>query len=387
MMPTAPSNNNSDEQTNDLQNKKLLTQEVEKLQQKAEGVFLPPELKDSVQLMIRRVANLYGSPAYATEYESVSDYINWVTVLPWDKKSEDNLNLDRARKILDENHYGMEQVKERILEYLAVINLQEKKRKQATENSQPSVGDSKRPLKNIPIFQNNVLCLVGLPGIGKTSVAKSIAKALNKEFVRIPFGGMGSAVLLRGQSRVFPDAEPGLVIKNLKRAGTKNPVILLDEIDRVADSARAEIMGVLLELLDPEQNSEYRDHFVDYPFNLSEAMFIATCNNTGGIANAVVDRLEVVQMPSYSDEEKLQIVRNYLFPKEMKNVGLNSDELQINEDVWLDIIRPLGFDAGVRTLSRTVQGICRKVAKKIVLGEGKSFVITAENVKDFLPKW
>lgn len=352
----------------------FLLQEVEKLTQKVKKVVLPPELKENVELMIRRVANLFGSPAYAPEYESISSYIDWVTNLPWTKESEDNLDLDRARQILDQNHYGMEQVKERVLEYLAVLNLQDRKNKE---------NQSQNPLS----FRNNVLCLVGLPGIGKTTVAKSIAESLGRKFVRIPFGGMGSAILLRGQSKVFADAEPGLVIKNLRRAQTSNPVILLDEIDRSADSVRAEIMGVLLELLDPEQNNEYRDHYVDFPFDLSKAMFIATCNNTGGIANAVLDRLEIIQMPSYSDEEKMEIARNYLFPKELVNVGLTEKEIQIDDNVWGDIIRPLGFDAGVRTLSRTIQGICRKVAKKIVLGEGQSFRITSENIAAFLPEW
>lgn len=363
--------------TNNPKNSDFLSQEVEKLQTKVENVILPPELKENVNLMIRRVANLYGSATYASEYESISLYIDWIVSLPWNARSQDNLDLDRARQILDKNHFGMEPVKERILEYLAVINLQDRKKKSLKGNEK----------KATPKFRNNVIFLVGLPGIGKTSVAKSVAEALNKDFVRIPFGGMGSAVLLRGQSRVFPDAEPGFVIKSLRRAKAKNPLILLDEIDRVADSARAEIMGVLLELLDPEQNSEFRDHFIDYPFDLSEAMFIATGNNTGGVANAVLDRLEVIQMPSYTDQEKLEIAKHYLFPKEMTNVGLSSEEIQIDEEVWIDIIRPLGFDAGVRMLSRTIQGICRIVAKKIVLGEGKQFRITIENVKDYLPKW
>lgn len=362
-----------------------LTAEIEKLSKRVESVVMPPELKDNVRLMIRRVKNLYGTSTYGQEYEKTANYIDWVVSLPWDTRTEDNLDLDVARKVLDTHHFGMEQVKERILEYLAVISLQTKRMKESEAVDSPESEDGKLQRKGH--FRNNVLCLIGLPGIGKTTVAKSIAEALNREFVRIPFGGMGSAVLLRGQSKVFPDAEPGLVIKNLRRAKTKNPLILLDEIDRVADSARAEVMGVLLELLDPEQNSEYRDHFIDYPFDLSEAMFIATGNNTGGVANAVLDRLEIVQMPSYTDQEKMVIARDYLFPREMENVGLSKNDLQIDDDVWQDIIRPLGFDAGVRTLARTIQGICRIVAKKIVLGEGTEFRITAENVKHFLPKW
>ena len=381
--------------------KKSLSQEIEKLEKKIKSAKdLPLELQENAKMMIRRVSNLYGSPAYAGEYESASSYFDWIANLPWNVRSEDNLDLDSARQVLDESHYGMEIVKERILEYLAVLSLQNQRWNEAhssdqsvpIQNNQEEQSEQKLPLQVLGLsekkttFKSNVLCLVGLPGIGKTSVAISIAKALNRKFVRIPFGGMASGVLLRGQSRVFPDAEPGIVIKSLRRAGTKNPVILLDEIDRVSGSAKAEINGILLELLDPAQNIEYRDHFIDYPFDLSESMFIATCNNTGGIANAVVNRLEVLQMPAYTDEEKIQIVKNYLLPKEMKNVGLSQKELQVDEDVWPIVIRPLGFEAGVRVLARMVQGICRVVAKRIVLGEGTEFRITPENIKKFLPR-
>ena len=232
-----------------------------------------------------------------------------------------------------------------------------------------------------------ILCFVGLVGTGKTTIAYSIAEAMGRKFARIPFGGLGDPLDLRGQSRVQPDAEPGLVIKALRRAGTKNPVILLDEIDRVTTEGRASVMGVLVELLDPEQNAAFRDHFLDYPFDLSEVLFVVTCNNTTHISVAVMDRLEPLQMPSYTDEEKIRIAKDYVLPRMMKESGIPEGVLKIDEAVWPKIVRPLGYDAGVRTLQRTINGICRKVARLMVEGKSKQFNLTESNIKDFLPTW
>ena len=210
---------------------------------------------------------------------------------------------------------------------------------------------------------------------------------MGRKFVRIPFGGMGSALDLRGQSRLHPDSEPGQLIKALKRAKTNNPVILLDEIDRVSGEARADIMGVLVELLDPEQNEFFTDHYIDYPFNLSDVLFLATCNNTTHIATAVLDRMEVLQMPSYTDEEKIVIGKKYILPKALKEAGLTEDNLTIDGDLWSKVVRPLGFDAGMRSLERNIEGMCRKIAKMVVQGKGQHFHITKENIKEFLPQW
>jgi ATP-dependent Lon protease len=210
---------------------------------------------------------------------------------------------------------------------------------------------------------------------------------MGRKFGRIPFGGLGDPMYLRGESRVRSDSEPGQIIKVLRRTGAKNPVILLDEIDRIAEGARTTIMGVLVELLDPEQNSAFTDNFIDYPFDLSEVLFIATANNTGGISTAVMDRLEPMQMPSYSDEEKITIGRDFVLPNIMKESGLTKDNLEINSEVWPKIVRPLGYDAGIRTLERTINGICRKVARMIVENKGKKFILTEENIKEFLPTW
>ncbi len=205
--------------------------------------------------------------------------------------------------------------------------------------------------------------------------------------MRIPFGGMGDALQLRGQSRRYPDDEPGQIIKDLARAKTKNPVILLDEIDRVAEKVRGDIMGVLIELLDPEQNMAFTDHFIDYPFDLSEVLFITTANNTTNIATAVLDRLEVIQMPSYNDEEKITIGKSYILPKAIANCGLSPNAVVLDDDVWPKIVRPLGFDGGIRTLERTIEGICRKAAKLTVEGKSQTLHVTNENIKEFLPSW
>ncbi len=209
---------------------------------------------------------------------------------------------------------------------------------------------------------------------------------MGRKIARIPFGGMGDPLDLRGQSRMHPEAEPGKVIKALRNAESRNPVILLDEIDRVTDQGRASIMGVLVELLDPGQNYAFTDHYIDYPFDLSEVLFIATANNTTNIATAVLDRLEPLTMPSYTDQEKIMIARSFALPKAMKIAGLTDETLSFDENVWPQIVRPLGFDAGIRTLERTIDGVVRKVAKQIVEGKVKSVKITPVNVKEYLPQ-
>jgi len=351
-----------------------LLSEIALLEQKIQTANLPEELAEKAKGMIvrlDRIAKLGGN--YATEYDNASRYIDWITALPWNSRSQDSLDLDQAEKILHQNHYGLQAVKDKIIEYLAVIKLQVAQKKVDTE-----AGDHK--FNRAPI-----LALVGLVGTGKTTLAYSIAQAMGRKFERIPFGGIGDALYLRGQSRAYSDAEPGAVIKALRRAGTKNPVILLDEIDRVAEEARTTIMGVLVELLDPEQNAHFTDHFIDFPFDLSEVLFIATSNNTSHISTAVLDRLEPILMPSYTDEEKITIGRDFVLPKVVKESGLPPDSLQIDPEVWQKIVRPLGFDSGIRTLERTISGMVRKAAKKIVTGRDTAIVIDEKNVREFLP--
>lgn len=349
--------------------------EVKKLEAKVKKASLPSDLAEKADELLGRLSRMARSSGFTSEFEQVAHYIDWTVSLPWEKRSEDILDLDHAKKILDKNHYNLTQIKERILEYLAVMRLRREKGEEGKEEG------------IFKFMRAPILCFVGLVGTGKTTIAYSIAEAMGRHFARIPFGGMGDALDLRGQSRVRPDAEVGQVIKALRRCQTKNPVILLDEIDRTAEETRSDIMGVLVELLDPEQNMAFSDHYLDFPFDLSEVLFIATCNNTTNISTAVLDRLEPIQMPSYTDEEKIAIGRDYVLPKTMEESGLIRENLKIDEDVWEKIVRPLGFDAGVRTLERTLNGICRKVAKLIIEGKGRSFHLTSDNIKDFLPTW
>lgn len=355
----------SQEKTND---------QIRRLGEMVEKSAVPPDLRLLLSDRVSRLALLRASAGfmsanYIIEYETTAAYIKWVVKLPWQIASQDLLDLVKAKAILDKNHYGLDAIKNRILEYLATIIL----------NVQHGGKDY---LAHAPI-----LCLVGLAGTGKTTLAKSIAEALGKKFERIPFGGMGDSRSLRGQSRAFADAEPGGIVKKLAHAETKNPVILLDELDRVTETSRADIMGVLVELLDPEQNQAFTDHYIDYPFDLTNVLFVATANNTTNISTAVLDRLEIIQMPSYTDAEKVVIAKQYLFAKIRTQTGLSDRQLMIDDAVWSGIIRPLGFDSGIRSLERTIEGICRKVARMIVEGKAQSVGITLDNVKGFLPTY
>lgn len=312
-----------------------------------------------------KLLDLLKTTSSPTELQRLISYIDFVLSLPFEKSSEDILDLNRAKQILDKNHYGLNIVKDRILEYLSVLILH----KRADQASS---------------FHAPILLFVGLVGTGKTSIAYSIAESLGRKIVRIPFGGLGDSAQLRGSSRVKEDAEPGQIIKAIKQAEVSNPVILLDEIDRVAEEGRVNIMGVLVELLDPQQNQAYLDHYLDFTFDLSQVLFIATANNTTNIATAVLDRLEPIQMPSYSDEEKMVIGKNYLFPKAVEEAGIDPDMISIEDNIWPQIIRPLGFDAGIRSLARSMQSLTRKVARKVVEGESGPFKITEQNLKEYL---
>jgi ATP-dependent Lon protease len=361
--------------------------EVENLKKQIGSADCPPDLKERVLESCQGLERMAGQGIYPQHFEQVRHYVDWIVNLPWQKRSDDILDLNRAKKILDQNHFGLEPIKERILEYLAVLKLkkEESSSAQTSTSAEASVDRSEGEEGIMKFMRAPMLFFVGLVGTGKTTIAYSIAEAMGRKFERVPFGGIGDPLYLRGQARAQPGAEPGQIIKSLRRAGTRNPVILLDEIDRVVEESRATIMGVLVELLDPEQNMAFRDHFLDASFNLSEVLFIATANNTNNIATAVLDRLEPIRMPSYTDEEKITIGKDYVLPRMMKESGLPEGSLKIEEAVWPKIVRPLGYDAGVRTLQRTINGICRKVAKMVVEGKGKQFVLTEANIKDFLP--
>jgi ATP-dependent Lon protease len=341
--------------------------QVNYLIDKVKKADIPDSLREDVLLRLEQLGKLTSSPTFLPEFDRLNRYVEWITSLPWDKRTKDILDLDHAKQILDSTHFGLNEIKDRILEYLSVMSLK----------FQRGEGEE--------FTRAPILCFVGLVGTGKTTIAQSIANALGRQFTRIPFGGMESPLDLRGQSRLQPEAEPGKIIKALRNTQSKNPVILLDEIDRVTDSGRASIMGVLVELLDPEQNQAYVDHYIDYPFDLSETLFIATANNTHHISTAVLDRIEPISMPSYTDQEKITIGRQYMFPKVLKEFGIPEGAITVNDDVWPQIVRPLGFDAGTRTLERTIRGMVRKIARMIVEAKGQNFTITPQNIREFLP--
>jgi ATP-dependent Lon protease len=343
-------------------------QEITTLIDRIKQAFLPDRLREMILVRLHQLSKLTNSPSFLPEFDRMEKYIDWVTVLPWNKKSQDTLDLENAKKILEKHHYGLTDIKERVLEYMSVMKLKQEKGEGAD------------------VYRAPILCFVGLVGTGKTTIAYSIAEALGRPIARIPFGGMGDPLDLRGQSRMHPEAEPGKVIKSLKDTQSKNPVILLDEIDRVTDAGRASIMGVLVELLDPKQNHAFTDHYIDFPFDLSEALFIATANNTTNIATAVMDRLEPIALPSYSDAEKIVIAQRYILPNAIKASGLPEGALVIDEQIWANIVRPLGYDAGIRTLERNIDGVVRKVAKLIVEGKAQKVHLDTQNVKQFLPQ-
>lgn len=338
-------------------------QVINKLQHHISASQLPQDVLEKLNEQVSRIALVLKTNQFNPEVERQIEYINFVSSLPWNKTSLDILDIHRAKQILDKNHHGLDSIKERILEYLSILILNQKKGQKA---HQP------------------ILAFVGLVGSGKTSLAYSIAESLGRPLIRIPFGGLGSALQLRGESRIKPEAEPGLIMKALKRSGVKNPVILLDELDRITIEARNDIMGVLVELLDPEQNSAFLDHYVNFPFDLSQVLFIATANNTGNIATAVLDRLELIEMPFYSDEQKITIGRDYILLQSLKDSGIDPNLLKIEPEVWPAIVRPLGFDGGIRSLKRNIDSLVRKIARKIVEGGAGPFVINSENLKEYI---
>src|SRR3989304_6306422 len=343
-----------------------ITDQLDSLSTAIKTADIPEELRSEIILRLEQLKGLTTSPTFLPEFDRLNKYIDWILTLPWNVRTEDILDLNHAREILDKNHFGLEEIKSRILEYISVMRLKQEK------------GEGE------DVLRAPILCFVGLVGTGKTTIASSISEAMGRNFARIPFGGMGDPLDLRGQSRMHPEAEPGKVIKALRDTKSKNCVVLLDEIDRVTEEGRSSIMGVLVELLDPEQNKAFTDHYIDYPIDLSEALFISTANNTQNISTAVLDRIEPIQMPSYSDSEKITIGRLYMLPNLLKQSGVPEGSFVIDEAVWPLIVRPLGYDAGMRTLERSIQSIVRKVALQMIEGKGQKFEISTENVKQYL---
>lgn len=370
-----------------------LTAEIRSLEKKVNQANLPDEVRVRLAGMIDRLKKMSFGGNYSQEFEPVAEYINWVIKIPFGKYTEDILDIKNAKEALEKYHYGLQPVKTRILEYLAIIKLQNMNAANKAAEVSEEVGEEGKKVNKAQQLRGNsanapIMCFVGIQGVGKTSIAKSISLALGREFNRVALGGLGNVTEIRGITRGQVNAEPGQIVKALIRTNSMNPLILLDEIDKVsADTGlRADVMAALLEILDPEQNSTFMDKYLDFPLDLSQCIFITTANNLGGISAALLDRLEVIRFGSYNDEEKKVIAKSYLLPKVRKSTGLTEEQLGFDDDVWDLVIRPLGFDAGVRQLERTLTELARKIAFMIVNGTTTGVRITKDNFRDFIPE-
>ena len=330
--------------------------EAEQLRERLSTADLPEDVRKEAERELRRMERL---PQAAPDYHVIRTYLEYVLELPWKKSTEDKLDLNEARRTLDEDHYGLEEIKERILEHLAVVKLRP---------------DSKSP----------ILCFVGPPGVGKTSLGMSIARALGRQFERLSLGGMRDEAELRGHRRTYIGAMPGRIIQSLRRAGVSNPVLMLDEIDKLGNDFRGDPASALLEILDPQQNHTFRDHYLDLPFDLSKVFFIATANQLGPIPAPLRDRMEVIALAGYSDQEKLRIARQYLVPRQTRENGLRDDQLEITDEALAHIAARYTREAGVRQLERTVGRVARRAALKIAQAEAESVKVDVADLKELL---
>src|SRR5580698_8544118 len=331
--------------------------EFDELRKKIETSGMP---KDVMEKANQELAKLEAMPPMSAESTVSRNYLDWLLAVPWKKRSKETRSVDRAEKVLNEDHYGLEKIKERILEFLAVRQL----------------------VKNP---KGSILCFAGPPGVGKTSLGMSIAKATGRKFVRLSLGGVRDEAEIRGHRRTYIGAMPGQIIQHMKRAGTKNPVFLLDEVDKISSDFRGDPASALLEVLDPEQNTTFQDHYLDVDYDLSQVLFVATANVLHTIPAALQDRMEVLRLQGYTEQEKLEIARQYLVKKQREQTGLSEKNIAFNDDAILEIIRNYTREAGVRNLEREIGNVCRKVARRVVKAGAKhKEEVTASNIVEFL---
>jgi ATP-dependent Lon protease len=331
-------------------------EELNELKKQIEKAKMPLDVKGEADKQLRRLEQMHPE---SSEASLVRTYLDWLVDLPWSKRTKDNLNIKKAKQVLDEDHYDLEKIKERILEYLAVNKLRRK-------------------------IKGPILCFVGPPGVGKTSLGRSIARSLGRNFVRVSLGGVRDEAEIRGHRRTYVGALPGRVIQGIKQAGSNNPVFMLDEIDKVGADFRGDPSAALLEVLDPEQNHAFSDHYLNVPFDLSNVLFICTANLLDPIPAALADRMEVIQLSGYTNEEKLAIARKYLIPRQFTDNGISSSHLEISDDAVLRVIAEYTKEAGLRNLEREIASICRKVARKVAEGKTELTRVNRANIHGFL---
>jgi ATP-dependent Lon protease len=348
------------------------TVEVEEFRQKIGAAGMPEEAEKQARRELERLSRL---PTAAAEYGVIRTYLDWLVSLPWSRFTEDNLDIAHAREVLDQDHYGLEDVKERILEYLAVRKL----RHERAEELEAEPEDEIRRVR-----EGAILCFVGPPGVGKTSLGRSIARAMNRKFVRISLGGMRDEAEIRGHRRTYIGAMPGRILQALRRVEKGNPVFMLDEIDKLVFDFHGDPASALLEVLDPEQNSEFRDHYLEVSYDLSQVMFITTANALEPVPDPLRDRMEIIRLSGYTEREKIAIAKEYLIPRQLRENGLRREEVIFSREALEKIIRAYTREAGVRNLEREIGSICRKVVTQIAEGKADRVEVTADTVRELL---